>query len=201
MDCNNTYCLRRPLNMSFDYKYWVFFSQHNNNLYFAVFINAISTTTIAWCRSLSGRLQLKCDGTQWRTGGEVKGKLANGVGSQYSSHYLGTWCIQHYYRWLRTPRLPVADWTDDPADLNGLVRFADKTKSGFCACAITFQLASKYSYHRGLNIKRLSVSYRGYGVCTVQSGMKMIWGICEVRWLNWCTKVGASIPGCGWACF
>jgi len=29
---------------------------------------------------------------------EVKGKLANGVGSQYPSHYLGTWCIQHYYR-------------------------------------------------------------------------------------------------------
>jgi len=28
----------------------------------------------------------------------VKGKLANGVGSQYPSHYLGTWCIQHYYR-------------------------------------------------------------------------------------------------------
>jgi len=38
---------------------------------------------------------LKCDGTRWRAGGEVKGKLANGVGSQYSSHYLGTWCIQH----------------------------------------------------------------------------------------------------------
>jgi len=32
-------------------------------------------------------------------GGEVKGKLANGVGSQYSSRYLGTWCIQHYYGW------------------------------------------------------------------------------------------------------
>ena len=29
-----------------------------------------------------------------------------------------------------------------PADSNGLVRFARKTKSGFCACAITFQLAS-----------------------------------------------------------
>jgi hypothetical protein len=24
--------------------------------------------------------------------------LANGVGSQCSSHCLGTWCIQHYYR-------------------------------------------------------------------------------------------------------
>jgi hypothetical protein len=46
-----------------------------------------------------GRLQLKCDGTRWRTGGEVKGKLANGMGSQYSSHYLGTWYIEHYYRW------------------------------------------------------------------------------------------------------
>ena len=46
-----------------------------------------------------GRFQLKCDGTWWRTGWEVKGKHANGVGSQYSTHYLGTWCIQHYYRW------------------------------------------------------------------------------------------------------
>ena len=48
---------------------------------------------------IGGRLHLKCDGTRWRTGGEVKGKLANGVGSQYPSHYLGSWCIQHYYRW------------------------------------------------------------------------------------------------------
>ena len=59
--------------------------------------------------------------------GKVKGKLANGVGSQYSSNYLGTWCIQHYYRWCRTPRLlPVVDWTDAPADLNGLIRCAER---------------------------------------------------------------------------
>ena len=43
-------------------------------------------------------VQLKCDSTRRRTGGEVKGKLANEVGNQYPSHYLGTWCIQHYYR-------------------------------------------------------------------------------------------------------
>ena len=60
------------------------------------------------------RLQLKCDGTRWRTGGEVKGKLANAVGCQYSSHYLGTRCIQHYYRWCRTARLPAVYWTDAP---------------------------------------------------------------------------------------
>jgi hypothetical protein len=27
---------------------------------------------------------------------------------------------------VRTPRLPVVDWTDAPADLNGLVRFAER---------------------------------------------------------------------------
>jgi len=31
--------------------------------------------------------------------GEVKGKLANSVGSQYPTHCLGTRRIQHYYRW------------------------------------------------------------------------------------------------------
>ena len=51
------------------------------------------------CVGSCRRLQLKCDGTRWRTGAEVEGKLANGVGSQYPSHYLGTWCIQHYYHW------------------------------------------------------------------------------------------------------
>ena len=47
------------------------------------------------CDEFTRRLQLKCDGTRLRTGGEVKGKLASGVGSHYSSHYLETWCIQH----------------------------------------------------------------------------------------------------------
>ena len=58
------------------------------------------------------RVQLKCDGTLWRTGGKVKGKLANGVGSQYPSYYLGTWCIQqHVLPLMRTFRLSVVDWT------------------------------------------------------------------------------------------
>ena len=76
-----------------------------------------------------GRVQLKCDGTRWRTGGEVKrGKLANGVGSQYPSHYLGTWCIQHYYRWCAHLGCAVVDWTDasPPAGLNGLVCCAER---------------------------------------------------------------------------
>jgi hypothetical protein len=70
--------------------------------------NLPAQTLCAWCHlsPVDGRVavtdswvQLKRDGIRWRTGGEVKGKLANGVCSQYPSHYLGTWCIQHYYRW------------------------------------------------------------------------------------------------------
>ena len=43
---------------------------------------------------------------------------------------------------MRTPRLPVVEWTDAPADLNGLGPRRRKTKSGFCVCAITFQTQS-----------------------------------------------------------
>jgi len=55
----------------------------------------------------------------------MKGKLANGVDSQYSSHYLGTWCIQHYYRW-RAFGYQYATELIPPADLNELVRFAER---------------------------------------------------------------------------
>jgi hypothetical protein len=74
-------------------------------------------------------LRLKCDGTRWRTGRKVKGQLANGVGSQYSSHYLGTWvypALLPLLPLMRTPQLPVVEWTDAPASLNGLVRFPER---------------------------------------------------------------------------
>jgi hypothetical protein len=56
---------------------------------------------------------------------EVKGKQANGVGTQYSSHYLGTWYIQHYYRWYAQLSCQSTELTF-PADLNGLVCFAER---------------------------------------------------------------------------
>ena len=42
-----------------------------------------------------------------------------------------------------TPRLPVVDRTDAPADLNGLVRFVERRNLVSARCAITFQ---KYFY-------------------------------------------------------
>jgi hypothetical protein len=43
---------------------------------------------------------------------------------------------------MRTPQLPVVDWTDAPRRFKWIRPFRRKTKSGFCACAITFQTRS-----------------------------------------------------------
>ena len=55
---------------------------------------------------------------------------------------------------MRTLRLPVVDWIDAPADLNGLVPYAEKTKSGFCACVITFQTQSTDTLSLSLSLSR-----------------------------------------------
>ena len=80
-------------------------------------------------RILQGTVQLKPDGIRWRTGGEVKGKLANGVGSQYPSHRFTlprNLVYPPLLPLMRPTRLPVVDWTDVPAHLNGLVLFAER---------------------------------------------------------------------------
>jgi len=43
---------------------------------------------------------------------------------------------------MRTPRLPVVDWTDAPGRFKWTRPFCWKTKHGFCACTITFQTQS-----------------------------------------------------------
>jgi hypothetical protein len=43
---------------------------------------------------------------------------------------------------MRTPQLPVVDWTDAPRQFKWTRPFRRKTKSGLCACAITFQTQS-----------------------------------------------------------
>ena len=99
---------------------------------------------MAWSLPASPRwLQLKCDCTRWRTGGEVKGKLANGVGSHFTLPR----------NMVYPPLLPTikADAHNSAASsrlnwrpwrFKWTLPFIRKTKSGFCACAITFQLAS-----------------------------------------------------------
>jgi len=45
-------------------------------------------------------------------------------------------------RLMRTPRLRLGDWTDAPHRFKWNRPFHRETKSGFCACAITFQTQS-----------------------------------------------------------
>jgi len=92
-------------------------------------LRRVGLTTICRGKWLSIRVKLKRDGTWWRTGGEVKGKLANEVGSKSPSHRFTLPRNMVYpalIPLMRTPRLPAVDWTDAPVDLNGLVRFAER---------------------------------------------------------------------------
>jgi len=74
----------------------------------------------------SVRVQLKRDGKRWRTGGEVKGKLANGVGSPKPFRLPRNLVYPTLLRLMPAPRLPLVDWTDALADLNVLARFAER---------------------------------------------------------------------------
>jgi len=91
-------------------------------------------------RSGGGRIQLKCDGTRWRTGRGSEGGnsrmewVANTLHIT-SEHDVSSITTADAHTSAASSRL---NWRP-PADLNGLVRFARKTKSGFCACTITFQ--------------------------------------------------------------
>ena len=92
-------------------------------------------------RFTGSRVRLKPNGTQWRTGGEVKGKLANGVGSQYShttsEHGVSSITNADAHTSAASSRL---NWR--PCRFKWTRPFRRKTKSGFCACAITFQTQS-----------------------------------------------------------
>ena len=68
---------------------------------------------------------------------------------------------------MRTPRLPGVDWTDTPRRFKWTRPFRRKTKSGFCACAITFQLASTQWHDE--------VHY--FNTCTVHLLLFALWPI------------------------
>jgi hypothetical protein len=48
---------------------------------------------------------------------------------------------------MRTPRLPVIDWTDAPADLNGLVRFAERRNLVSARVPSHFKRSLRYVFY------------------------------------------------------
>jgi hypothetical protein len=89
-------------------------------------------------RLLWVRVQLKPDCTRWCMGWEVKGKLAYGVGSQYSydtsERGVSSNTTADAHTSAASSRL---NWR--PRRFKWTYSFKRKTNSGFCACAITFQ--------------------------------------------------------------
>jgi hypothetical protein len=72
----------------------------------------------------SGRVRLKPDGTRRRTVGVVKGKRRM---EWVASTLTLPWNVVYpaLVTLMRTSRLPAFDWTDAPADSNGLVHFGE----------------------------------------------------------------------------
>jgi hypothetical protein len=102
------------------------------------------------------RVQLKCDGTRWRTRGEVKGKLANGVGTLHATSEYHHIIIKKkkkkkillFLLLYGVSSITTADAHTSAASSRLKWRprrfkwtrpYCRKTKSGFCACTITFQ--------------------------------------------------------------
>jgi len=120
------------------------------------------------------RVQLKCDGTWWRTGGKVKGKLANGVGSRYShttaEHGVSSITTADAHTSAASSRL---NWR--PCRFKWTGPFRRKTKSGFCACTITFQTQS--TLFRFWPVEDLVELADGPTRCG-----KVAWGGCLFTW-------------------
>ena len=85
-----------------------------------------------------GRARSEPGGTRWRTGGEVKGNLAKGVGSQYS-HATSERDISSITQADAHTSAASSRLNWHPHRFKWTRPFQGKTKSGFCACAITFR--------------------------------------------------------------
>ena len=100
-------------------------------------VHAVWVTRTTMLQYRSCRVQLKCDGTPWRTGGKWR----------------GNWRIEWVASTLHTTSehgvssITTADTHTSAASsrLNWRPRRRRNTKSGFCACAITFQTQSNTS--------------------------------------------------------
>jgi len=66
---------------------------------------------------------------------------------------------------MRTPRLPVVDWTDAPADLNALVRFAERRNLISARVPSHFKSSLPHIYEYDLQVtvlnrKKRNIKYR-----------------------------------------
>ena len=153
-----------------------------------------------WCLTLWSAVVIVCrvrsepGGTRWRTGGEVKGKLANGVGSQYSNatseRGLSSITQTDAHTSAASSRL---NWS--PHRFKWTRPFRGKTKSGFCTCAITFRT----SYTTSFAINKFYV-LQGAFMCFIRiSEQKTIIPIYSIGWISCYYREGVCLlRGTSW---
>ena len=140
-----------------------------------------------------GRAQLKPDGTRWRTVGEVKGKHASGVRSQQSCTLPQNMvypALLPLLLLMRTPRLPVVHWTDPRPQFKWTRPCRWKTKSCFCACAITFETCSIFTQDGQRWLWGKQRSEPNVSICGVQQCYSYSWNpeLGQTSRLSWSTS-------------
>jgi hypothetical protein len=106
------------------------------------------------CLLSVSRVQLKCDGTWKCRGGKVKGKLGEWRGYPVLFTLPQNMVYPALLPLMHTPWLPVVDWTDAPANLNGLIHFAERrtlvsvcVPSHFKRSLPTWQVPTQYELY------------------------------------------------------
>ena len=101
---------------------------------------------------------------------------------------------------MRTPRLPVVDWTDVPAHLNGLVRFTERRNtvstrvpSYFKRCLASYNLGKSCKgdgkWNFGITRQRKVDEHLGPMLCWDSGIMKEFWK----RWERWVSAKNLKI--------
>ena len=150
--------------------------------------------------------QLKCDGTRWRTGRELKGKMSNGVPFTLPHNMVYPALLPL----MCTSRLPVVDWIGAPADLNGLVPFAEKRNLVSARVPSHFKwplpIVVRYKYSvpqvDGLQIcpKHVEVDWRNklrVNIAWSWSLLHMTWSVFKMTQVYWCLQNYVTWLGTG----
>jgi len=93
-------------------------------------------------KDIPGRTHFQVHGTWWRTGRGSEGETGEWSGYPVLFTLPRNMVYPSLLLLMRTPQLPVVDWTDAPHRFKWTRSFRRKTKYIFCACAITFQVQS-----------------------------------------------------------
>jgi hypothetical protein len=115
---------------------WDILKHRFHQLHLYHYFSWVGSFTVRQSRTehaIRSRVRLKPDGTRWRTVGEVKGKLANGVGSQYS-HTTSELGVSSITNADAHPSAASSRLHWRPLRFKWTRPFRWKTKSGFCVC-------------------------------------------------------------------